>query len=488
MPYNLLLLPLLGGFIFIWQWNVTRYHAARSQNERLLIYSAIAGLVFLIAAFFITVNLKRLWPGLSPWWYGYIPFPYSGTAGLAFLLGALVWIPLNWLFNRESNLNKIVAEDGDRFEILLMDALHNDKMVSITLKNNKTYYGKVISQVNPVLKIKSVSIMPYWSGYRDQATKMLHFTTDYQRVYEEFMKELGEYQGKLNLAKALRREVIEQQANLSRRLSEARLLLAPPDNPRAAGNGAGAHAEGVQHEAASKEGLAREVGEIEDKLSKLRAQRLSFNVEIRELEVQIEEVESRSSDYETIVPADEISILSIHRRNLYEQYFTRTEAGFPIIDEVTPARGMTGSKVSIKGSNFAGTAEVSFNGAAARSFVIVSPEEIKAVVPDDALSGPVSVSTPRGEARSSGSFSFLLPPTVSGVTPTGGAAGSKVQIIGANLIDATGVEFNGLSAAFEVDSAMQITATVPAGAASGPVAVKTLGGTAISPGNFTISS
>ena len=51
MPFNLLLLPLLGGYIFISHWHVTRFDATRYTGERLLFHSATAGVVFLLVAF-----------------------------------------------------------------------------------------------------------------------------------------------------------------------------------------------------------------------------------------------------------------------------------------------------------------------------------------------------------------------------------------------------------------------------------------------------
>jgi hypothetical protein len=47
VPFNVLLLPLLGGYLFITHWNRTRFHTKRYSGERLIFHSAIAGVVFL---------------------------------------------------------------------------------------------------------------------------------------------------------------------------------------------------------------------------------------------------------------------------------------------------------------------------------------------------------------------------------------------------------------------------------------------------------
>ncbi len=60
--------------------------------------------------------------------------------------------------------------------------------------------------------------------------------------------------------------------------------------------------------------------------------------------------------------------------------------------------------------------------------------------------------------------------------------------MGAGLSGATGVAFNGTGAVYAVNSASQITATVPSGAGSGAVSVTTPNGTATSSGSFTVTS
>jgi uncharacterized repeat protein (TIGR03803 family) len=82
----------------------------------------------------------------------------------------------------------------------------------------------------------------------------------------------------------------------------------------------------------------------------------------------------------------------------------------------------------------------------------------------------------------------LAAPTISGFSPTSGGAGTSVTITGTSFIGATAVEFNGAGAAFTVDSATQITATVPASATTGPLTVTTANGTATSASAFAILS
>jgi DNA/RNA endonuclease G (NUC1) len=78
------------------------------------------------------------------------------------------------------------------------------------------------------------------------------------------------------------------------------------------------------------------------------------------------------------------------------------------------------------------------------------------------------------------------PPIIFAFSPTNGAPYTNVVITGTNFGSALAVTFNGVSAAFSVDSGTQITATVPTNASSGPISVTTQSGTAISSNSFTV--
>ncbi len=79
-----------------------------------------------------------------------------------------------------------------------------------------------------------------------------------------------------------------------------------------------------------------------------------------------------------------------------------------------------------------------------------------------------------------------LVPTISGVSPGAGTTGTAVTINGTNFITPSAVRFNGVAANFTLNNTTQIVATVPAGAATGPITVTTPNGTATSPGSFTV--
>ena len=81
---------------------------------------------------------------------------------------------------------------------------------------------------------------------------------------------------------------------------------------------------------------------------------------------------------------------------------------------------------------------------------------------------------------------LLRAPTVASFTPASGPVGATVTVTGTNLTGATAVTFDGIGASFTVTSETQITATVPAAARSGKIAVTTPGGTALCPTGFEV--
>jgi hypothetical protein len=78
-------------------------------------------------------------------------------------------------------------------------------------------------------------------------------------------------------------------------------------------------------------------------------------------------------------------------------------------------------------------------------------------------------------------------PTVSTLSPTSGAVGSTVTITGSNFTGVTAVRFsNNITASFTTNSNTQITATIPAGAVSGPLTISKTGCADVQTQSFTV--
>jgi IPT/TIG domain len=166
--------------------------------------------------------------------------------------------------------------------------------------------------------------------------------------------------------------------------------------------------------------------------------------------------------------------------------FTVTAAVCPTITSFTPTSGPVGTSVTITGTNFTGATAVTFNNVTATTFTVNSATQITATVPTTATTGLIRVTTPGGTTSSLTNFTIAAP-TITSFAPTFGPVGTSVIITGTNLTGATAVTFNNVTATFTVNSATQITATVPATATTGKIKVTTPGGSATSTTDFTVS-
>jgi bacillolysin len=78
-------------------------------------------------------------------------------------------------------------------------------------------------------------------------------------------------------------------------------------------------------------------------------------------------------------------------------------------------------------------------------------------------------------------------PTITSFSPAGGPVGTSVALTGTGFSSVTGVAFNGTPAlSFSVTNATAATATVPAGASTGPITLTNLASTATSTTNFLV--
>jgi pimeloyl-ACP methyl ester carboxylesterase len=150
-----------------------------------------------------------------------------------------------------------------------------------------------------------------------------------------------------------------------------------------------------------------------------------------------------------------------------------------------PESGPVGTTVTIDGVNLMDAIEVTFNGTAALILGSLSTN-IWVRVPEGATTGPIQVTTLSGSATSATDFTVLVPPTISGFSPTSGSPDTEVTITGTNLIGTTQVSFGVIAAFFIVDSETQVRALVPNEAFTSLILVYTPGGTAISASAFRV--
>jgi molybdate transport system substrate-binding protein len=89
---------------------------------------------------------------------------------------------------------------------------------------------------------------------------------------------------------------------------------------------------------------------------------------------------------------------------MLEYGFLPITAPAPTLATFAPAKGASGTSVTVTGANFKGTTSVTFEGVPAK-FVVKSPTRIVVVVPPKAKTGKVTVTNPAGTTSSAKTFS-----------------------------------------------------------------------------------
>ncbi len=148
----------------------------------------------------------------------------------------------------------------------------------------------------------------------------------------------------------------------------------------------------------------------------------------------------------------------------------------PTLTILAPTFGVAGAMVQLTGTHLTNAMSVRFGGGIdALTFTVDSPTQITATIPMGATSGPVSVSTVAGTATTATSLSVFAgtAPVITGFSPTSGPVGQTVVLTGSGLNGTTSIQLNGTAAVGTVNSATQITCTVPGGATTGRFTVLT---------------
>jgi hypothetical protein len=250
VPWNILLLPLIGGYFALHLFYYSRSRARRQEGYRLLLDSALAGLSLIPPARGIVLLIKSTGPGqaLGDLWTAAVgSVPYAGTGAAALLLGVTLPLVLNvvaasllhglgsgprasppdrssfrpaaqprsrWLellgiaiahvrwsvacIGRWLQPARDHAEDWamqfseDPMHRVFRRAIQAERPVMVTLKDRKVYIGLVWelpkSEVDD--ERKSISMLPVLSGHRDSDQLRLEVDTVYPD-YDDLDPALG---------------------------------------------------------------------------------------------------------------------------------------------------------------------------------------------------------------------------------------------------------------------------------------------------------
>lgn len=157
----------------------------------------------------------------------------------------------------------------------------------------------------------------------------------------------------------------------------------------------------------------------------------------------------------------------------------------PQLTGISPSSTTVGKPVTLTGVSLTQTSAVTIGGKPA-SFTVNSDTQVTATVPAGAKTGLAITVKTQGGTASKGPLAII--PVITSFSPTSGSVGTSVTINGNTFTGATQVTFGGVAATtFKVVSDTEVTATVPTGAVTGPIAITTKGGTGASSTNFTVN-
>lgn len=214
MPANVaLFLSILAGYSFVHFCYFTRFRAQRLDGHRLVIESALAGLILYFAgrsAEPLTPepvmriikaaagNNAELTATLHVLLLGFLSPVVVNFATAAFIRGTRfegsdsvsdgattpreAW---NWLMEpaRRAALDWAVTRLGNDLLLLLHAATNRPRdrqmPILLTLDNNKVYAGWVVRSPNLKLEDEYVSLLPLASGYREKDTLLTHLNVLY---------------------------------------------------------------------------------------------------------------------------------------------------------------------------------------------------------------------------------------------------------------------------------------------------------------------
>ena len=236
MPFNQLLLPLIGGFLLVNFTHILSYWTSRQGREQLIFASALAGFIALFIARVIIVPLKSTSFGqaIGGAIYACAPYPGIGTALAAFLLCLTLRVWINWVWPKNeaarwlygtstyNSLERLFFYSGVPVEDAKSNGFLRELAVRMTqgawsrlltwllarispatirageepkiepvpvllsMKDRKVYVGWL--EWIPPLRANDapyIRIFPAWSGYRDKDSLRVIPTEQYDAAFSE---------------------------------------------------------------------------------------------------------------------------------------------------------------------------------------------------------------------------------------------------------------------------------------------------------------
>ncbi|MFM8568476.1 MAG: hypothetical protein ACKOB6_02585 [Candidatus Kapaibacterium sp.] len=168
MPFNLLLLPLLGGFVL-----ATELHS-------FFVLAVVRGLAPSMYLSFESSFTSVLGTELR----------YAAEAMLSLLLSFPVTKLINRLYPEDRAIVSAIIEHNNAFEMLCLRSLDGGHPAMLTMRNDAVTIGW-IREISSPFESTHIPVIPIRSGHRRDDGSVM-FTTNYLEVYDRLSRVDGE--------------------------------------------------------------------------------------------------------------------------------------------------------------------------------------------------------------------------------------------------------------------------------------------------------
>lgn len=195
-----MLLPLVGGYLYIRGVTTLRYKIAREDGHRLYFRVAYHGVFLFITS--LAILGVAYWQLHSCRWFvsvqdflasvlrPLLKNPDQANGQLGFLLiclfsvflGRVSPFSVNRVFAAKAEDALWDAASENELEEFLLDALAQAKSIAVTLTTGKVYVGFVLTTPEPRTERRVIALLPLMSGYREDDGRVI-FTTYYDQFY-----------------------------------------------------------------------------------------------------------------------------------------------------------------------------------------------------------------------------------------------------------------------------------------------------------------
>jgi hypothetical protein len=180
----------VAGYLILTQSFLFKFKQQRYDTQRLVFESVLIGVVISVITYIVRLIFQFAAPDVFKAVYNALPFksPFFGTSLCTLAFAFILSKGGNLFLNKEKWVRKSIQSVGNELELIIEKAVADEILLLFTLDSDKFYIGWVKEFPIPS-QSKYYRVLPALSGFRDEE-KRLVFTTDYIRVYSEYIREM----------------------------------------------------------------------------------------------------------------------------------------------------------------------------------------------------------------------------------------------------------------------------------------------------------